>query len=108
MKGFQKTNPYKWSLIDKTKYVFWVGDNKSFKPCDYKINKNYSSKPGVRSAEEHLRIMNGIPLPKKPLLGYGLLFFIDESKYGLPMRILEKYMIHSYGTGRYVARWEEI
>ena len=107
MKGFQKPNPYRWSLIDKNKYVFWEEGSKAFKPFDYETDKNYTSLPGVRSAEEHLRKMNGMSLPKKPLLGYGLFFFIDESQYGLPMRILEKFMLQSYGTGRYVARWEE-
>ena len=99
MKGFQKTNPYKWSLIDKTKYVFWVGDNKSFKPCDYKINKSYSSKPGVRSAEEHLRIMNG----KTAVVGRMVVIHENRDDLGLGTGSLRKESLLTGNAGKRLA-----
>ena len=107
MSSYSDTRKYQWKIINPQNFVFWRGTKQKFEVPKTDKTISIQAELGVQSAEECLRELNGLKTLKKRPLGYGLFFFIDGEKYGVPMRILERFMMDRYGTERYVDRWSE-
>jgi len=107
MRSYSDTRKYQWKIINPQNFVFWRGTKQKFEVLKTDKTISIQAELGVQSAEECLRELNGLQKLKKRPLGYGLFFFIDGEKYGVPMRILERFMMDRYGTERYVDRWSE-